>query len=371
MRKSIFITIPWFYPAYKAGGPIQSIVNMINELKEGYTFYVFCGNTDLNNEKVFGIKTDQWVKYNAYTSVWYASAKNRSNTLMEQVAICKPDILYIVGLFDWHFNIVPLMFCKVSKKILSVRGMLHPGALTQKKFKKQVFLQGLKIFKNFKNIRFHATDKEEEKYLQQHFGDNIDTIVASNIPRLIHSETTKFKEPNSLSLVSIALISPMKNHLEVIKALTDVKENITYNIYGPIKDLMYWKECFEIIQTLPENIKVQQHGDIQPMLVSNVLNENDVFILPSKSENYGHAIIEALSTGLPVITSNNTPWNNLDVEKAGVNLEPNSTEITKAISFFVKMNNEELQVFKLGAANYARKKVNLIEILNDYKIVFE
>ena len=30
----IFILIPWFHPAYKAGGPIQSVANMVNGLRE-------------------------------------------------------------------------------------------------------------------------------------------------------------------------------------------------------------------------------------------------------------------------------------------------------------------------------------------------
>ena len=31
---NIFISLPWFHPAYKAGGPIQSIANMVNGLRE-------------------------------------------------------------------------------------------------------------------------------------------------------------------------------------------------------------------------------------------------------------------------------------------------------------------------------------------------
>jgi hypothetical protein len=33
--KNIFITIPWFLPAYKAGGPVQSVANMVEQLGGG------------------------------------------------------------------------------------------------------------------------------------------------------------------------------------------------------------------------------------------------------------------------------------------------------------------------------------------------
>ena len=39
--------------------------------------------------------------------------------------------------------------------------------------------------------------------------------------------------------------------------------------------------------------------------------------LPSTGENYGHAIVEAFSAGLPVIISTLTPWKNLESQKVG------------------------------------------------------
>ena len=45
MKPSVLITIDWFDPAYKAGGPISSIVNLINHLHKDFDFYVFTGST--------------------------------------------------------------------------------------------------------------------------------------------------------------------------------------------------------------------------------------------------------------------------------------------------------------------------------------
>ena len=33
--KKIFITIPWFLPAFRAGGPIQSVANLVKEYEDG------------------------------------------------------------------------------------------------------------------------------------------------------------------------------------------------------------------------------------------------------------------------------------------------------------------------------------------------
>lgn len=42
-----FITIPWFLPAFRAGGPVQSIANLVEECHEEVEYFIFCGDVDL------------------------------------------------------------------------------------------------------------------------------------------------------------------------------------------------------------------------------------------------------------------------------------------------------------------------------------
>lgn len=136
-QMTVFISIPWFHPAFRAGGPIQSIANLVKEFHDNIEYMIFCGNTDLNQVSLENIEPGKWTQYNVNTKVWYAEPGSRSDQLTKLVESSKPDILFIIGIFSWHFNIVPLLFCKTPRKILSVRGMLHPGALTQKPVKKK------------------------------------------------------------------------------------------------------------------------------------------------------------------------------------------------------------------------------------------
>ncbi len=228
-----------------------------------------------------------------------------------------------------------------------------------------------------KNI-FQVTDEQEKYFAERQLGKSARICMAGNFPDTLMPTGMPGKNPGELKLVSIGLISPMKNILLVLEALIAVgsvqlaESSVGYTIYGPVKDENYWAKCMLLIKNMPSNMVINYHGAIEPSNIVNVLSQNHVFILPSKSENFGHAIYEALSAGRPVITSNNTPWNNLQLAKAGVNVSVDDTaELVKAIQFFAAMSQDELKVWSSSAANYASVAVDLNKIKQQYKTLFQ
>ena len=366
----VLIIIPWFDPAFKAGGPVQSIANLVSTFNEAVQYKIFCGNKDVDGSLLENIKTDSWVEYNNNTQIWYDSTNHPFRTFKNILSDFNPDILFIIGLFSYKYNILPLLLCKSQKKILSVRGMLHKGALSQKWLKKKIFISFLKIFSITKKVFFHATDENEAKIVRNVFGDKSKVYIAGNFPKKITAEIPINKKRNELSLVTIALVSPMKNHLLILSALKEIKDNIEYHIIGAIKDKDYWQQCMKIINELPGNIKVTYHGEVTPKEVINYLNDEHVFIMPSKSENFGHAIIEALSAGKPVITSHNTPWNNLQENKAGLNVSLNVAEIKIAIDHFIKMSSEEYIEWSDAAVSFSKKAIDYKQLNIQYENMF-
>jgi glycosyltransferase involved in cell wall biosynthesis len=365
--------IDWFLPAYKAGGPVQSIANLVEQYQWPETnFRIFCGNTDLDDSELKGVAFDCWTTYNSYTQVWYASKKSKSvKTIRKEIKDSAATILFIIGIYSWYFNIVPLLFGDTKIKILSVRGMLHPGALSQKPLKKKIYLAFLKLFRVQHRVHFHATDEQEALFIKDVFGTRVQIFRAGNFPRLSATQPALIKEAGLLRMVSIALISPMKNIALVLQSLKHCTQQIVYDIYGPVKDKNYWQECVALIQQLPLNIKVQYKGAIEPAKTAATLHLYDIFILPSKSENFGHAIYEALSSGKPVITSYNTPWNGLEEAKAGINVSMSVEPLTNAINFFAAFNNEKYQQWATAAAAYAAKKIDLDNIQEAYSTMFQ
>ncbi|MCO5285797.1 MAG: glycosyltransferase family 4 protein [Chitinophagaceae bacterium] len=250
--------------------------------------------------------------------------------------------------------------------------MLHPGALKQKASKKKWFIKAFNLVGFPKRVAFHATDKQEASYIRSQFGNKSAIFIAGNISSFIGKLPSPIKPKNELKLLTIALISPMKNYLKVLNALRNVSLSVTYNIYGAVKDEGYLAQCKSVAATLPPNIEVGFHGELPPDRISATLEEHHVFILPSESENFGHAIYEALSAGRPVITSHNTPWNHLEENHAGLNVNPEiEMEISKAIHTFGVMDNVSFVNECEAAFQYALGYYKLDEILVKYKTMFD
>lgn len=366
----IIILIDWFAPAFKGGGPIQSIVNMVENNSGEFEYRIICGNKDLDGT-ILSVPADQWVEYNAFTKIWYASANRSVLSIVNKTSSqWKADALFINGLYSPHYNILPLLLANAPRKVISLRGTLHDGALAQKTFKKKVFLSAWKVLRLHRRHEFHASNAEEKAFAEKVFGKNIKVSVAANFPKYVSTLVFPPKKPSHLRLISVALISPMKNHLRVLEALQHCRSAIEYEIYGPVMDAVYWQKCLEKIQGLPANITVMYKGEVPPPQVEGVLTTAHVFILPSQSENFGHALYEALISGKPVITSHTTPWNGLEKEKAGRNSNPDAVELAQAIEFFAAMPHKDFGEWSAGANAYAKAKIDFEVIREQYKTMF-
>ncbi len=374
--EKIFILIPWFSPAFKAGGPIQSIANLVDTMgaAEEMEFYIFCGNKDLDGTVLHTVAHDQWVIYNENTKVWYSSQAAILPVLLREIKIHSPAVLYINGIFSWHYTLKPLLYTKNIQKIVAARGMLNPGALSQKSFKKKIYLGLWKLLGLTKSISWQATNAEEETHIKTVFGKEARVKIAANFPRIIKSILPIQSLPGTLSMISVGIISPMKNYSLVLDGLKEIKNEslqIDYHIYGAIKDNAYYNACLEKIKDLPKSINVAFKGEIPATEIETVLAKASLFILPSKSENFGHAIMEALLSGRPVITSHTTPWNNLEQAKAGININPEQpTAIANAIRFFASLDPAAMEEWSRGAREYALKAVEVEEVKEGYRRLF-
>lgn len=376
---SIIILYDYFYPAYKAGGPIQSLTNLVVSLHKEYEISFLTSGYDLNTENPLdGIRINTWsnvlLPHSSFSiPVWYAGSKNPSRTVILNCLKDKqPAVVYLNGMFSLRFLIIPLLCInkKKAKVVICPRGMLQQGALAGKTLKKKLYISALKVSGLLKGVSWHATNEEEQEDIKKVFGKRSKIVIAKNIPRKPVSVINKStKVPGVLRLVFLSLITQKKNLLQLIDIVSKVQGNISLDIYGPVKDEQYWKTCQLAIEKNSD--KITYKGEVIPENVQEIFGQYDASILLTKGENFGHALYESLSAGRPIITSNFTPWNQLQLKKAGWNVDiSNNEECIKTLQSIVAMNAESFDEYCKGAYEIATTYYEQAADISNYNKLF-
>ena len=372
-KPKILIVIDWFLPGTNSGGPVRSIINLIGHLENDFDFFIVTRNSDFGSRKPYPeVIPNQWTDFSASTEVYYISREQLNRRHLKQIFSNKLfDVVYINGMYSWYFSILPLILLKsFSKKVIvAPRGMLNPQAFSVKPMRKRLFLTIAKRFKLYQNIVFHATNNDEETYIKIILGSKSNVKIAPNLlrPQTDIQKRQKIKHTPT-KFINLARISIEKGTLVMLEALENITEHMVLDIYGPIHDIKYWKLCKKVIEKLPKHICVTYKGPIQGSHVPYLLNNYDFFVLLSEGENFGHAIIEALSAGCPVLISKNTPWKDLKRKQIGWDIKTSEKEIiTRAFENCMVMSENNYKQWSLKAREYADSVMTNSHIISQSK----
>jgi glycosyltransferase involved in cell wall biosynthesis len=378
MPKILFV-YDYFYPAYKAGGPIQSLTNLAIGLLHKHEVSIFTGCNDHNTaDKLTDIDADKWSAISLpgtaeRLQVWYANRKTITKHLFRSILKdAGPAVIYLNGIFSYRFIIIPLLAVNPAKNkiVIAPRGMLQAGALAGKSIKKKLYLTALKLSGLVKNVTWHATNEEEERDIRKAFGNNIHVTVAANIAKApVNNITGSEKAIGQLRLIYLSLIAAKKNLLQAIELINKLAANITLDIYGPVKDAAYWKKCEQAIAA--SDGKVNYKGDIRPELVQDTFAKYDASILLTKGENFGHALYESMSAGRPIITSYFTPWNELEQKRTGWNLDIADNDVClNRLESICNLDNDSFNIYCNGAYEMAKLYYRESSDLSSYYEIF-
>lgn len=377
MKRKVLIFIDWYLPGYKAGGPVQSVANLTAHLKNEFDFLVVTRDTDYTEtQKLSGIKSNQWNNLNEYTKVFYFSEDQLNYpNIKKLIRETEFDVAYINGVYSLKFSILPLLALKNSKKriVVAARGMLAESAINVKRKKKKFFINAAKLLGLYKNVFFHATNQTEAYDIIREINAD-DILVAPNLPKLIDIDAIgihKEKASGVLKLFSVARISPEKNTKYALEVLTNCKGNIEFDLYGPVYNEEYWKECQQLINSMPPNIRVQHKGSLDSAQLISTIKNYHLLFMPTRGENFGHIILESFIAACPVIISDQTPWRNLQQKNIGFDISLLHPELfAETIDKLVNLSNEYYQEMAVAAQDYARQYLNNKENIELNKKLF-
>lgn len=362
MKPRLLICIDWFDPAYKAGGPIRSVMNMIPYALKNYEVFVLTSDRDLDeDDPLENVNSDQWVEHRSGAKVCYLSkGKLNFKQILTRIKETDPQVMYLNSQFSKPFTIFPLIinrfYLKIEKVVLAPRGMLKDMALNQKPFKKSIYNNLMKRTLVTSNVVFQSTDDAEHIEIIREMNVSKEKVVkAGNVPIHIPKRELARTQMPINRFILVSRLVPHKNVDLLLSALSSIKKPLSLTLVGGYSSEKYERQCKKIIEQLPGHIAVEQLGAQSPMVIPELLEANQVFVLPTKGENFGHSIFEAFAHGLPVIVGRNVPWTDIEEKNVGWLIDESSAEqLAACIVACMEMRVEEYAEMSKGALQYAR-----------------
>jgi glycosyltransferase involved in cell wall biosynthesis len=368
MRK-ILILMGRYLPGHKDGGPLRTIINVTEALGDEYEFYIACLDRDHGDTEPYSnIKIGEWNQVGK-AKVWYVRPGGFTYDLILRLAEGK-NLIYLSSFYDDYgyktllLNNRGKLNCNVA---LASMGVFSEAALKQKSIKKFLFINACKVFGLFTNITWSVTSELEAEDVKKVIGSEIKYVIAEDLPRMNVPGRLE-KKDEVLKIVFISRICTHKNLDFAIRAIDGMKHDARLTICGPIQEKEYWNNCRKQL----ENVKFlwSYEGDVPSDEVQGRLAQHDVLIFPSKSENYGHVVIEALSVGCIPVISDRTPWKMLDNEKIGFELPLVEENFAKKLDLLAEMTCSERSSMADRAVIFAKEKIEQSVRKTGYRIIF-
>lgn len=326
-KSKILVLTHTYLPGAKAGGPIRTLANLIELLGDEFKFLVVCSDRDMGSNVPYqGIEARRKITLGK-GKVIYLSPEHRIKNLKSILADEECKIIYINSFFDFWFSILPVILISIfgltsAQIVVAPRGEFATSALANRKFKKAIFLKLAAFLGLYKKVVWQATDSTEAlaiKNVARNLGSEESTriAIASDLVFFDFSKNLGVKiGGDQLNIIFLSRIVSIKNLEFALQIIGRTKRLVKFDIYGFLEDKDYWTHCKKIIENLPPNICASYCGEVEHDSVRPTISKYDIFFVPTKGENFGHVFVEALSSGVPILVSDQTPWR--DLAKAGV-----------------------------------------------------
>lgn len=322
---------PYYNP--HLGGMEKRVRNLCERLsKKGNHVEVFTSNINCPKDKQ--LKSSNNLKINYLNSGVFANTAVIPSLFFKLMKIQADSII--------HANMVDAFtpnFVYLTSKIRKIPYISHiPGDAGPKGFfsfllepYKKVFLS--KIIRNSGAVI--CLNKDYKNFIIKKY--NVDPKKIVIIPNATDFEIVsqvRLNRNDKKNILFVGRLSIEKNIDKIIEAFSILKDkNILLNIVGEGEKE---KELKELVDKY--NLKnINFLGRLEGEKLYKMYIKSDIFLLPSKYECFSHTLLEAMTTGIPIIASDIPGTRN--VIKNGYNgllVEPTPEKIAEAIEKLIK-----------------------------------
>jgi len=333
-KPRILVFSRFFLPGSKGGGPIRSVSNLVSQLADEFEFLVVCGDRDLGESKAYpGIAVNEWQEHEGARVMYIRPRLSSIHRIWRVLRNTPHDLLYLNSFFDPVFSLAALLAKRFGVEkapiLLAPRGEFSAGALQIRYTKKRAYIRFLGFLRMYRLFQWHASTDKEVAEISAELGGNVVARTrfhsAVNLATRLDLSESQLDEADrarceDFRICFFSRIVPKKNLDYALRVLTGVSLPVKFDIFGSIEDTGYWRECQKLLAGLPSHITARHCGAIAHEELAVTLSPYRLFFFPTRGENFGHVIHESLQCGLPVLISDQTPWQALESAGAGWSL---------------------------------------------------
>ncbi|MEX0719989.1 MAG: glycosyltransferase [Balneolaceae bacterium] len=373
----------------KFGGPAKSVPSLSNSLRK------YEVGVDLVSSKLYKLEENDFINRYGLQERWYSFESkfikrfgyapkmlSKISSLSQQTK--SNTIIHIHSL--WKY----CAYCGkvVAKKnnlpiVISPRSSLYGESLKRGKFQKKVaklfFVNQLLN----KSSCIHVTSKFEMNEVRKQGIKNPIAIISNGIDTTeFQNLRTKKQAKHSLGIpdynnvvLFLSRVNERKRLEQLIKCFNhSYKNNPDWCllIVGPHEQPYFDNQIKPLLKEIPQEIreKIYITGNLSGRRRLDAFAASSLFVLPTKFENFGMAIGEAMAAGLPVLTTDMTPWLDLQGINAGITISSDLGDLQDAFNSLISKSNEELKVMGLSGQKYIEENYSWNRIAKQMKDVY-
>jgi len=291
------------------------------------------------------------------------------------------DLIHIHELWTYP-GLAAYQVAKSTNKpyVVTPHGFLDPKRLSHKSFKKRPYMKLIeRNILNQASTLFALTITEKEHIRNLGISSPISVIPNGVFPEMFNTLPLQAGVLNKLSQVKgkyiilyMGRIHPLKGIdllVEAFGEITSVRDDVCLVIAG--EDEVGYRSHVEL--------KLSNLGVLDQTIFTGLLNETDkiailgtadIFVLPSYSEGFSMALLEAMASSLPVIITDKCYFPEVRTSDAGFIIKTESNQLRDALMNFLE-NPEKIKQMGKRGRELVSQKYTWDKVVDQIKLIYQ